>query len=64
VAVVSSWLARLSTAQNALDLGTPRALPVFARERMGAVLKAGRPPLTPWPRGTCNEQGGHGRMDP
>ena len=29
---------------NVSDIGTPRALPVFAREDMGAVLKAGRPP--------------------
>lgn len=38
VSVVSSGLTHLSTAQNALDIGTPRALPAFARRHEGAVF--------------------------
>ncbi len=31
--------------------------PFSRRGLAGAVLKAGRPPLMPWPRGTCRGQG-------
>ena len=45
MSVVSSGLAYLSTAQNALDIGTPRALPVLAREDWrGLSLRPDGPP--------------------
>jgi len=62
MSVISRGLAHLSTARTLLIWGL-RALPVFAREGMGAILKAGWPPLTPWPEGKSREQGGHDRMD-
>ena len=40
--VACSGLAHLNTAQNALDIGTPRALPVFAREGMRGLSFRGR----------------------
>jgi len=56
--VVSSGPTHLSTAQNALDTGTPRALPVLARDgRRGLSFRGRTGSLIPWPRGTCCELG-------
>ena len=61
--IVSNVFARLSTGQNALDIGTPHALLVLARDGCGGCPQGRTAPLTPWPRGTCREQIGHGCLD-
>ena len=59
ISIVSSWLARLSTAQNALDIGTPCSLPVLARKAGGRSSRPEGPPDPVatedmlWARGCC-----------
>ena len=55
MSVVSSEIAYLITAQNASDMGTPRALPVFAREGMRALSSRPDGPPDPMATGDIRE---------